>query len=214
MNAVAPRRWRVCSLLISASIVATSLGCAGSTSYVPQHVAPGELILRYDGGIQVYAGREQLTEGPRYTDLHAYVRCVPQAADHAERAAKHGEAGVGLAWSGGVMGALSLASLGGLTVIEDQPEVGFAILGTGLVVGAIAVSLAASSRTQRNQAHGNALDAINYYNDAVGSTGASCATVDRSTIVAAPLPTGPLPPLPPAGSVPERRGPDKPQRAD
>ena len=69
-----------------------TLGCGVASQYTPEVVASGELTLRYDEGMQVYAGRKLLAEGPEYEGLAPYVRCVPRARMHAERARRDGRA--------------------------------------------------------------------------------------------------------------------------
>ncbi len=159
-----------------ASSLALCAGCAPAmTGYSPAHVGPAELTLRYEKGVQVYSGRQHLTEGPVYRGLASHVRCVPKAYEHARYAEKHGRARRGLAWSGGAMGVASLGGLSGFAFLEDEPKTAFALLGAGLGVAVLGIVLASASRSAGNQAHGNAIDAINYYNDAVGSVGGSCA---------------------------------------
>jgi hypothetical protein len=162
------------------------VGCGHATTYTPQHVARHELTLSYDARMQIYAGRDLLTEGPQYDGLEHYVRCVPAARAHAREAEKNGRTGVAFAWTGGTLGVLSLVSLAGLAYLESQPDTAWAILGAGIGTSALAVTFAGMSRTFRNHAHGHAVDALNYYNDALGSHGGSC---DASLPPAAMLPS-------------------------
>ncbi len=175
-------RWiaRIRSRHLAAFLVncglAVAIGCAPAmSSYVPQHVGPAELTLRYDQGMVVYSGHSFLTKGPTYRGLAEHVSCVPRAYEHARYAQKHGRARRGLAWSGGALGVASLGGLSGFAFLEDDRKTAFALLGTGLAVAVLGIVLAGASRSAGNQAHGNAIDAINYYNDAVGSVGGSCA---------------------------------------
>ena len=154
----------------------SAMGCAQAmTSYEPQHVGPAELTLRYKQGVEVYSGHRLLTKGPTYRGLAEHVSCVPRAYEHARYAEKHGRARRGLAWSGGALGVASIGGLSGFAFLEDEPKTAFALLGAGLGVAVLGIVLAGASRSAGNQAHGNAIDAINYYNDAVGSVGGSCA---------------------------------------
>lgn len=177
-------------------------GCGGQTQYAARIVAPGELTLRYDEKMVIYAGHERLTEGPRYDGLDHYVRCVPTAYEHARYARKHGRARRGLAWAGGTLGVASLGSLGGLALFEENRSAAFGILGIGLGVAVLGIVLAGASRSAGNQAHGNAIDAMNYYNDAVGSLGGSC---DRPLAppTPAPAPTPAPTPTVPVEATPE-----------
>src|SRR5690606_8953578 len=97
------------------------VACSGQTQVAPRIVAPGELTLRYDERMVIYAGHERLTEGPRYRGLDSYVRCVPRAYEHARYARRHGRARVGLAWAGGTLGVASLGSLGGIALLDENP---------------------------------------------------------------------------------------------
>ena len=51
----------------------------------------------------------------------------------------------------------------------------FGLLGAGLGAAVVGIVLAATSRPLRNHGHGHAIDALNYYNDAIGSVGGTCA---------------------------------------
>jgi len=176
------------------SVLASALGCAPAmTGYDPLHVGPAELTLRYEKGVQVHSGRQHLTSGPVYRGLAEHVRCVPQAYEHARYAEKHGRARRGLAWSGGAMGVASLGGLSGFAFLEEEPKTAFALLGAGLGVAVLGIVLAGASRSAGNQAHGNAIDAINYYNDAVGSVGGSCGDMVRANIGSRPLALLPAP---------------------
>ncbi len=162
------RRLLACLLLLSLS------ACSAATAYRPRIVAQHELTLAYSDGVQIYAGRELLTEAPRFDGLSEYVHCVPRAVEHAEDAESAGQAATGLAVTGIVLGAGSLGGLSGLAFIEDEPATGYAILGTGIGVALIGLTMAIVSRASKNQANGHAVDALNYYNDAVGSRGKRC----------------------------------------
>ncbi len=155
---------------------ALSVGCGPASQYTPGVVARGELTLRYDDAMQIYAGRELLTEGPVYDGLADYVRCVPQARVHAERARGDGRARIGLAWTGGTLGVVALGGIAaGGALYNDRRSAALGSLGAGLGVAALALVFAGTSRILGNSAHGNAVDALNYYNDAVGSVGGTCA---------------------------------------
>ncbi|MEZ4452111.1 MAG: hypothetical protein R3B09_21785 [Nannocystaceae bacterium] len=192
-----------------ASALALALGltaCSGQSQVAPRSVAPGELTLRYNDGMVIYAGHEPLTRGPGYRGLEGYVRCVPRAAEHARYARRYGRARKGLAWAGGTLGVASLGSLGGFALFEEDRSAAFAILGVGLGVAIVGIVLAGASRSAGNQAHGNAIDALNYYNDAVGSLGGSCARPAAPAPRPAPLPGDPPPPVLAPTAAPARDG--------
>ena len=149
--------------------------CVTPTSYVPQHVAPGELTLAHNDRMEIYAGREHLTTGPAYPKLERYVECVPEARVHARKARHKGRTGQAFAWLGGGLAAASLGGLAGLAYLDDDPSLAWGLLGGGLSAAVVGIVLAATSRPLRNHGHGHAIDALNYYNDAVGSAGGTCA---------------------------------------
>lgn len=175
------------------------LGCGtGTTTYFPRMVARGELTLRYDNGFQIYGGNRVVAESYSYEGLSNHVRCVPEALAHAKRAESRGQTAVTLSTLGVVFGLSGMAGLSGLYFQEKNPELMWGILTTGVLVAVTGVVLGGMSRSAKEDAHGNALDAVNFYNDAVGSLGASCDDL------AYPAPAGPVPEVAPApsGQVP------------
>ncbi|XYH95886.1 hypothetical protein ACMHYB_50190 [Sorangium sp. So ce1128] len=175
------------------------LGCThGHTRYTPRVVARGELTASYDDGFTLWAGGQQVAESYHYDGLERFVRCVPEAREHARQASQSGRSATTLSTLGVVLGVSSLGGLSGL-YFDDKNEAAMGtILGMGVAVAATAVVLGALSRPAKERAHGHALDAMNYYNDAVGSLGATC---DDLTY---PPPAGPEPPpLPAPGTSPE-----------
>lgn len=159
----------LCGPALTLTIVLSS-GCA-TTQYQPQLVAQGELILRYDGGFVMQAQGQKVAQGISYRGLADFVACVPEAQRHARSAQRHGGAAIALS----VLGiTLSLASVGSLIGLMDTENHQWAWLGGGLTTGAVGLTLSALSWREKNQANGHALDALNQYNDAVGSLGASC----------------------------------------
>ena len=150
-------------------------GCAHS-EHVPQVVARHELILRYPGHLVIDAGHEPLTEAPRFSGLASFVHCVGPAHWHALQAEWHGQRALALS---GI--AIGLAAAGVL---------GYALVGVGAAAGSdnwVAVPLLAGliassggimtawfARWDVLRAHGNAVDAVNYYNDEIGSWGGRC----------------------------------------
>jgi hypothetical protein len=171
-------------------------GCA-ETHYVPTVVARGELTLRYPGRYEMWGGGRRVARGLGYDGLEGYVGCVPDARHHAHAARSAGRAAIGLSIVGGVLGVAAVGGLvGGLSDTDHQ----LAWLGSGVGVAVLGVVLAGTGRRERNQANGHAIDAMNYYNDAVGALGATCADLTY------PPPVGPAPPnlmpSPPAPTPP------------
>ncbi len=199
----------------TAAVLAVALagGCA-TTQYAPQLVARGEIQLGYDGGFVMRAEGKPVASGLAYRGLARYVSCVPEAHKHAQSAQNHGGAAIALS----VLGVtFSLASIGSLAGLADQQHQ-WTWLGSGLAAGALGLTLSAISWREKNQANGHAIDAMNFYNDAVGSLGATCqdlryppaAGPAPPEAATPPTPVGPqtaplpdsLPPPPPIGSGP------------
>jgi len=150
-------------------------GCgSGLTKYSPQLRAEGELTLRYDDGFSMHAEGREIASGVTWNGLTEYVKCVPKAREHAESAESNGKGAVALSWIGAGLGLGSLGSLGGLAVYEKDKELAAGILGIGVAAAITGVVLAAVGRNQKNVANGHAVDAMNYYNDEVGSYGGTC----------------------------------------
>lgn len=188
--------WGLC--LSSVLAVTTAGGCA-TTQYNPDLVARGELTLRYQAGFQIYAGRDPLASGPTYRGLEHYVRCVPQAREHAQKASSSGRAAIATSVLGGVFGAAGLMALVGL---YDTDHLG-AWLAGGLGSSSVGLVFSILSYRKKNHANGHAIDSLNFYNDAVGSLGATCDDLRY------PAPAGPAPPdSPPAGADAATPAPD------
>jgi hypothetical protein len=145
------------------------VGCA-NTTYTPQVVARGELVLTNHDGLQMHADGKRVARSLQWYGLEHYVRCVPVAKQHAAAAANRGRASLAFSILGGTLGVLAL---GGLVGLADDQHL-WAWLGGGVGAGVLGVVFAGSSQLLRNQANGHAIDAMNYYNDAVGSLGQDC----------------------------------------
>lgn len=151
-------------------------GCGhGVSTYAPQLRAQGELTLHYDDGFSMTAEGREVASGNTWGGLTDYVKCVPKAKEHAEGAESAGTGAMVLSWLGGGIGVASLGSLAGLAVYDEKkPDLTYGILGIGVAAAVTGVVLAAIGRNEKNVANGNAVDAMNYYNDAVGSYGGTC----------------------------------------
>jgi hypothetical protein len=160
---------------LALALVWAPMGCgSAATGYTPRYVAPGELTLRYDDGLEVYAGRGFLTDSPDFDGLSDYVRCVPRAAEHAATAEEQGTAAIGTNIAGVSLGVAGIGGLSGLAYLGDNDSLGIALLGSGVAAGLLGLSMVLVSRSLRNSANGHAVDATNYYNDRVGALGGSC----------------------------------------
>lgn len=161
--------------LLAGAVLSLCAGCgSGVTKYSPQLRAQGELTLRYDDGFSMHAEGRQIASGQTWSGLTEYVQCVPRAKTHAEAAESAGTSAVALSWIGAGIGLGSLGSLGGLAVYDQDKDLAAGILGIGVAAAITGVVLAAVGRNQKNVANGNAVDAMNYYNDEVGSYGGTC----------------------------------------
>jgi hypothetical protein len=198
------RLTRGVAAVLTASLAASSVACSGATIYQPRLLARGELALQYADGFELYAGGKLVTRGHSYRGLDRFVGCVPEAKHHAEEAQSEGSSATAFSVLGGVLAGVGLASLGGLYFYERDDAMMWGILGAGLGVEALAVTFAAVSRGAKRRAHGNAIDAMNYYNDRVGSLGATC---DDLTY---PAPESEAPPAIPERVAPTPSRPSRP----
>lgn len=211
---------------LSACALGLLAGCgSGLTTYNPQLRAQGELTLRYDNGFSMSAEGKEVASGLSWGGLSDYVECVPKAKKHAESAERAGGAAIALSWIGAGIGVASLGSLGALAIYDKKdPEPALQILLAGLGGAITGVVLAAIGRHERNVANGNAVDAMNYYNDAVGSRGGTCRKPAPELPEVEPTPPPPssatptAKPAPPADvpTLEEIRNPpaEKPKKVD
>jgi hypothetical protein len=200
--------------------LALGTGCSAAyTTYTPRYVARGELTLRYDDGVEIWAGKKMLADAPAFGGLTHYVRCVKDAREHAEAAESDGSAAIGTGVAGSAIGISALGALAGIgfLVNEDTEDDinGYAILGSGVVVGLLGMTLALISRGLKNSANGHAVDALNYYNDSVGYYGGTCDSKPppaRVIVVPAAIPKAVPPPAepPPAEPAPAQPPPAQP----
>jgi len=165
------------------SILVALAGCA-STQYTPRVVARGELTLMNHDGLEMRAGGRRVAKALSWNGLDRYVGCVAEAREHAAAARRNGRASTALAVLGGTLGVLAL---GGLVGLADRDHL-WQWLGGGVGAGALGAVFAGTSHLLRNRANGHAVDAMNYYNDAVGSLGATCDDLRY------PPSSGPAPP--------------------
>lgn len=209
--AIAASSRRAVALVSIAAIAAISptLGCATVRPYEPQLVARGEITLRYENGFEMSAGNRPLARGLEWKGLPEYVRCVPEAAKHAASASSAGTAAIVLSALGVSFGVASLGGFAGFGV-ADGKYLG-AFLGTGVGVAILGTVFAGLSRSYKNRANGQAVDAMNLYNDSVGSLGATCDDLTYPPPVGPgpvepppppPLPVPSAPPVFPAGDTP------------
>jgi hypothetical protein len=160
------------ALAAAALAAATSLGCTFVPStHAPQHVAHHELVLTYDEGYVLSAEGRTIARGYAYEGLEAYVRCVPQAREHAAVAEAAGSAVVPLQVTGGVLAFSGLGGLAGLGFVDRNGQVAAGLLLGGLGLQLLGLALVAGGAQAKVDANGHAVDAMNYYNDAVGSRG-------------------------------------------
>ncbi|WP_437563570.1 hypothetical protein [Sorangium sp. So ce542] len=180
------------------ALACTLLGCAsGQTTYTPRLVARGELTASYDDGFTLWAGGRKVAESYHYDGLERFVRCVPEAREHARAASSDGHTATTLSTLGVALGVGSLGGFAGLYFHDKDQTAMATILGAGAIVAVTAVVFGALSRPAKENAHGHAFDAMNYYNDAVGSLGATCDDLVY------PPPAGPEPPAPVPEATPE-----------
>jgi hypothetical protein len=155
---------------------AASAGCTYAPSiHAPAYAAPGELVLTYNDGYVLSASGQPVARGPRYDGLTSFVACVPAAAAHAQAAQIDGSNAGPLQVTGAIVAAMGLGGLGGLYYIDKNNAAAAGILAGGFGVQLIGLILVGIGAQLKVNAHGHAVDSMNYYNDAVGSQGSACA---------------------------------------
>jgi hypothetical protein len=160
--------------LIGVLVSLLAVGCSATNRYTPELVAPAELVVQYDDGLEIYAGADQVAAAPTYDGLAHFVHCVPDARRLAEDAEDAGSAGLGLSVTSVSLAVLGLGGLAGLAYEGKDEGAMVGLLLGGVVLEVIAVTTGAISLSRRYEANGSALDAVNVYNDAVGSAGGRC----------------------------------------
>lgn len=156
-------------------LAAGQAGCGGVTRYIPAAAAPSEIVLRDDNGLELWAGGGRVAEAHRYQGLAPFVGCVPAARDHARAAQRNGTTGMVLTYTGAGFAAAGLAGLGGLAFEDKDDTAMIAFFSAGIGAEVVGLVLVAVGRKFKLDAMGHAVDAANFYNDAVGSAGGSCA---------------------------------------
>ncbi|MEL6545297.1 MAG: hypothetical protein AAFQ82_11775 [Myxococcota bacterium] len=157
-------------------LVGVGLGlCAcGSTSssYTRQLAADSELSLFYRDKLYVYQGAEVIEDGPTFTALPKVTSCVPKAHTHAVRARRSGRVSRVLRVIGATAGVASLGGLAGLA--QDDRDTALTYIGVGAGVALTGLIFASVAHSTEIQAQGNAVDSVNYWNDAMGFDGGRC----------------------------------------
>ena len=165
------------ALAVATIAGATATGCTFAPSiHAPKYVAEHELVLTYDDGYVLSAEGRQVAKGYGYEGLTEYVGCVPPAREHAVEAESNGAAAVPLQIAGGVLAFVGLGGLTGLGFIDSNGGLAAGLLLGGFATQLVGLALVAAGAQAKVNANGNAVDAMNYYNDAVGSHGGSCRT--------------------------------------
>ncbi len=154
--------------------------------YEPQVLARGELALGYDGRFSISAAGQPIARGPRWHGLAAHVACVEPARALAARAEADGDRALVFSVLGGILGGGSVAGLAGFAF--SDPGMRYGLLAGGIATAALGTVFAALSHRFKNFANGQAIDALNIYNDELGAWGGDCQT---------PPPDLPPPPIEP-----------------
>jgi hypothetical protein len=157
------------------ALAAAQAGCGGVTRYIPVAAAPREIVLRDNEGLELWAGGGRVAEAHRYKGLTRFVGCVPAARQHAVAAERNGAAGMALSYTGVGFAAAGLAGLGGLAFEGKDDTAMIAFFSAGIGAELVGLTLVLIARKLKLDAMGHAVDATNFYNDAVGSAGGSCA---------------------------------------
>lgn len=195
-------RTRSWAAFIRISMGLTLSGCI--INYQPHRVAPHELVLQQQTwGYEVRSGDKDFFTSARhsYWALGRYVHCEEEAYRHAKLATRNQLANyflMSIASSFAVTGSVLYAtnplglSRGDITKIEPDLTY-FYLLGSGIFAAGFGIAAFAS----KNSADGHLLDAVNYYNDRVGSLGAGCdgTPYAKPELVPPPPGLGPTPSL-------------------
>jgi hypothetical protein len=176
---------RTLTRVLSALLLASLAGCGTTTTtYTPRFSAPSELHLRYRSALEIWAGDRKVAESSAYAGLAVHVACVPEARRHAEQAQSSGHSAHVFSWLGG---SLAVVGLGGLTAIAvEDSGAQIALVTTGLALEVLGLISAGVGYGARKKADGNALDAVNFYNDAVASDNASCEAPVKEALEGSP----------------------------
>lgn len=194
------RRAHALFALAATAALASLSGCsAATTRYDARVVAPGELTLRYNDGVELWAAGRPVARGLAYAGLPEFVRCVPRAEEHARAARTSGAAAVTLSVFGGALAVGGLGGLAGFAFADKNRSLEYGLLGAGVGVEVLGLILAGIGRQYKVDANGHAVDAMNFYNDQVGSLGGSCS---QPAPVAAPPPVEAPDAMPPEGAAP------------
>ena len=151
-------------LLFSTLLI--SQGC--SISYHPVLLARGEMTIKPLplGGFALRAENRLIAhQWTLYSGLRRYVRCVPSAQIHAKKAYAFG-----WLWMLSMISAVGSGIGGCAYQITD----GGGVPWQTATLGFFSAGSSVLGTYARIQSAGHAVDAMNYYNDAVGSLGATC----------------------------------------
>jgi hypothetical protein len=163
-------------------LFALAPGCV-TTQYGASVVARGELTVTYRHGMRLSMSGTEVAHAPTFASLPDVVSCVPDARAHALAARSSGRRARIFSIVGATLGLgafMAFAALG-----DRDHAVGWALGGLGS--GLMGLGFAIAGRREKGDAVGHALDAVNFYNDGVGSLGATCRDLTY------PAPAGPIP---------------------
>ena len=163
-------------LTIVAAMALPACGPPAPSIYPPKLTARDELIASYDNGFVLSTRDRAIAKGFEYRGLTDFVGCVPEAREHARKAEASGGRAGPLTTAGVTLSFAGLGGLGGLALYNKNNAAMAGVLAGGLVVQLIGLALVGAGAQSKVDANGNAIDAMNYYNDAVGSRGKRCAT--------------------------------------
>lgn len=167
---------------VSLAVVLAMTGCSiKPTTVVPHYAASDELVLTYDGRYTLSAHGQVVAKGYDYEGLTDYVRCVPEAEQHARKAESVGSSAVPLQTAGIVTSVAGLGGLSGLAFINKDGNTAAGLILGGLAVQAVGLLLVGLGAQSKVSANGHAVDAMNHYIDAVGSHGYRYKPADAPT---------------------------------
>ena len=154
------------------ALVLTS--CSAGSTFRPSLVAARELTLSARSGLAVHAGSQERPGAPEPVDLYDAVWCVPEAQRHAEAARSTQKEVARLQGVSFVSYFAGLTGLAGLAFRGRDDTLMASLLISGAVLELLSIATGASAYVLKGHVDGHTVDAVNYYNDALGFSGGSC----------------------------------------
>ena len=142
----------------------------------------GDRIRRDD--LEVRVGGQMVARSPTYQGLASYVRCVPRARTEAAKATRYGKTGRFLSYAGTAVfwSSLAFGAFGNAFAVLSGPDCGhlgcaetILTITNSMVIGVtLGKIMELLGSDYQGTAHGRVQNAVNLYNDSLGTLGAGC----------------------------------------